>query len=58
LKARKMKGVSNMAYEGSKGWYINELKKMGITRHPIEKRKLELYKTYLIRNLDFDFKNK
>jgi hypothetical protein len=47
-----------MAYEGSKGWYINELKKMGVTRHPIEKRKLELYKTYLIRNLYLEFKNK
>ncbi|WP_423407092.1 DUF2639 domain-containing protein [Heyndrickxia sp. MSNUG] len=43
-----------MAYEGSKGWYIKELKKMGITKHPIEKRKLELYKTYVVRSLFFE----
>lgn len=43
-----------MAYEGSKGWYIQELKKLGITKHPIEKRKLELYKTFEVRNLYFE----
>lgn len=40
-----------MAFRGSKGWFIQELKKMGISKHPIERKKLELYKTYLIRNL-------
>ncbi|PLR81018.1 DUF2639 domain-containing protein [Bacillus canaveralius] len=40
-----------MAYRGSKGWYISQLKAEGVTRHPVERRKLELYKTYIIRNL-------
>jgi hypothetical protein len=43
-----------MAYEGSKGWYIHELKKIGVTKHPVEKRKLELYKTFVVRNLYLD----
>ncbi|WP_210365118.1 DUF2639 domain-containing protein [Bacillus sp. REN3] len=43
-----------MAYKGSKGWYINELKKAGITKHPVGKRKLELYKTYIIRKIYYD----
>ncbi|MEH7884889.1 DUF2639 domain-containing protein [Bacillus sp. JJ1609] len=47
-----------MAYEGSKGWYIKELKKMGITKHPIEKRKLELYKTFVVRSLYFELSKK
>jgi hypothetical protein len=40
-----------MAYQGSKGWYVKELKKMGVLRHPIGKKKLEQYKTYELRNL-------
>ncbi|HYK71510.1 MAG TPA: YflJ family protein [Pseudoneobacillus sp.] len=40
-----------MAYQGSKGWYVQELKKLGISKHPVEHRKIELYKTYVIRNL-------
>ncbi|PLR78389.1 DUF2639 domain-containing protein [Bacillus sp. V3-13] len=40
-----------MAYRGSKGWYISQLKAAGVTRHPVERRKLELYKTYVVRNL-------
>lgn len=40
-----------MAYPGSKGWYIKELKRLGISKHPIEQRKLELYKTFIVRNL-------
>jgi len=47
-----------MAYEGSKGWYIKELKKIGITKHPIEKRKLELYKTFVVRSLFFELTRK
>ena len=33
-----------MAYQFSKGWYLQELKKAGINYHPLEKRKLENYK--------------
>ncbi|MBY0124532.1 YflJ family protein [Bacillus sp. S/N-304-OC-R1] len=43
-----------MAYKGSKGWYIQQLKEAGIKRHPIELRKLESYKTYIVRNLYHD----
>lgn len=45
-----------MAYEGTKGWYIQELKKIGVTKHPVEKRKLELYKTFVVRNLHLEMK--
>lgn len=44
-------GGENMAYIGSKGWYVARLKEMGVTKHPIERRKLELYKTYILRQL-------
>ncbi|MDQ0197692.1 YflJ family protein [Neobacillus ginsengisoli] len=40
-----------MAYQGSKGWYIQKLKQAGITKHPVEHRKIELYKTFVVRNL-------
>ncbi|ASV69357.1 DUF2639 domain-containing protein [Cytobacillus sp. FSL W7-1323] len=40
-----------MAYQGSKGWYIAKLKEFGVNRHPIELRKLELYKTYEVRKI-------
>jgi len=40
-----------LAYRGSKGWYVAELKKVGINRHPEEFRKLEQYKTYVLRKL-------
>lgn len=40
-----------MAYEYSKGWFIQQLKAAGISYHPIEKKKLELYKTYILRRL-------
>jgi len=46
-----------MAFRGSKGWFIQELKKMGISKHPVERKKLELYKTYLIRNLYWEITN-
>ncbi|MFD1706667.1 DUF2639 domain-containing protein [Siminovitchia sediminis] len=35
----------------SKGWYIVKLKEMGIRVHPEKKKKLELYKLYIVRNL-------
>jgi len=38
-------------YQGSKGWYVSQLKKMGINKHPIERKKLESYKTYVLRNM-------
>ena len=40
-----------MAYTGSKGWYVAKLKENGMRRHPIERRKLELYKTYILKQL-------
>jgi hypothetical protein len=40
-----------MDYLGSKGWYIRHLKAAGISRHPIERRKLENHKTYVVANL-------
>ncbi|MCP3738920.1 DUF2639 domain-containing protein [Rossellomorea sp. BNER] len=40
-----------MVYPYSKGWFIKELKNAGITHHPVEKRKLENYKTHIIRSL-------
>lgn len=40
-----------MAYRYSKGWYISKLKERGLTRHPVGLKKLELYKTFIIRNL-------
>lgn len=40
-----------MSYIGSKGWYVAKLKELGVTKHPIERRKLELYKTYVLRQL-------
>ncbi|MGR3764690.1 DUF2639 domain-containing protein [Rossellomorea sp. NS-SX7] len=47
-----------MSYQYSKGWYIKELKKLGINYHPVEKRKLENYKTFVVRNLYFEKLNK
>lgn len=40
-----------MAYTHSKGWYVSQLRDRGISRHPIELKKLKLYKTYIVRNL-------
>lgn len=47
-----------MAYAGSKGWYVQELRKMGITKHPVDKRKLESHKTFELRNLYFEIKSR
>lgn len=46
-----------MAYQGSKGWYVQELKKLGVNKHPIDQKKLELYKTYVVRNLYIEKSN-
>lgn len=43
-----------MAYQGSKGWYIARLKEEGIFKHPIDLRKLELYKTFEVRKIYLD----
>jgi hypothetical protein len=43
-----------MAYQGSKGWYVQKLKEAGITKHPVELRKIELFKTFVLRNLYFE----
>ncbi|WP_243291824.1 DUF2639 domain-containing protein [Bacillus sp. FJAT-47783] len=44
-----------MAYKGSKGWYIEQLKLRGIRKHPEDHRKLEQYKTHVLRNLYFKY---
>jgi hypothetical protein len=36
-------------YVGSKGWFVHELKKLGIRYH--NGRKLEVYKAYVLANL-------
>ncbi|GAB6454643.1 MULTISPECIES: YflJ family protein [Bacillus cereus group] len=38
-----------MAYFGSKGWYVQQLRALGITKH--EDRKLESYRTHILANL-------
>ncbi|MEE6131988.1 DUF2639 domain-containing protein [Priestia aryabhattai] len=38
-----------MAHLYSKGWFIKELKAVNVTK--IEGRKLEIFKTYILRNL-------
>ncbi|WP_072136199.1 DUF2639 domain-containing protein [Bacillus kwashiorkori] len=47
-----------MAYKGSKGWYVKELKNMGIKKHPIEQKPLGKYKTYILRKLYLQENNK
>ncbi|MFS0781558.1 DUF2639 domain-containing protein [Bacillus sp. 1P06AnD] len=43
-----------MAYKHSKGWYVDQLRERGITKHPVELKKLQLYRTYVVRNLYFE----
>lgn len=45
-----------MAYQGSKGWYVKELRKLGVNKHPIDRRNLKLYKTSVVRNLYLKYK--
>lgn len=40
---------------GSKGWYVQELKKLGMTKY--EGRKLQSYKTHFLANLLDSVKN-
>ncbi|KJE27080.1 UNVERIFIED_ORG: uncharacterized protein DUF2639 [Anoxybacillus amylolyticus] len=37
-------GGAPMAHFGSKGWLVAELKKAGIARHPVGRKKIETYK--------------
>lgn len=48
------KGCLSM-HVGSKGWYVEELKKRGVRNH--EGRKVEKYKTYVLANLLDKHKN-
>lgn len=43
-----------MAYPGSKGWYVQQLKTKGINKHPVERKKLETYKTHILRGLYYE----
>lgn len=45
---QKKKG-SGLMYYGTKGWYVAELKKLGIRYH--DGRKLESYRGHVLRNL-------
>lgn len=45
---QKQKGSDSMYY-GTKGWYVAELKKLGVRYH--EGRKLESYRGHVLRNL-------
>ncbi|QWU43811.1 MULTISPECIES: YflJ family protein [Bacillus] len=45
---QKQKG-SGLMYYGTKGWYVAELKKLGVRYH--EGRKLESYRGHVLRNL-------
>ncbi|MCU5002497.1 YflJ family protein [Bacillus tropicus] len=45
---QKQKG-SDLMYYGTKGWYVAELKKLGVRYH--EGRKLESYRGHILRNL-------
>ncbi|MBF7145524.1 MULTISPECIES: YflJ family protein [Bacillus cereus group] len=45
---QKKKG-SGFMYYGTKGWYVAELKKLGVRYH--EGRKLESYRGHVLRNL-------
>lgn len=47
-----------MAHLGSKGYYVAELKKAGILKHPREKKSLKKYNTTELRALFFDLVEK
>lgn len=51
-------GECDVAYQGSKGWYIQKLKELGVRYHPVDRRKLELYKAYVLRNLYLEMTEK
>lgn len=38
-------------HKSSKGWYMNELKKIGITKHPVDKKHLAHYRTPALARL-------
>nr|WP_242236922.1 MULTISPECIES: YflJ family protein [Bacillus] len=45
----KRKKGSGLMYYGTKGWYVAELKKLGVRY--LEGRKLESYRGHVLRNL-------
>ncbi|WP_459501048.1 YflJ family protein [Bacillus sp. C1] len=51
----KAKGVISMYY-GTKGWYVAELKKLGIRYY--EGRKLESYRAHILRSLLWEAQKK
>ncbi|KXG09366.1 DUF2639 domain-containing protein [Anoxybacillus rupiensis] len=40
-----------MAHFGSKGWLVQQLKDIGIRRHPIGQKKVEAYKASVLYGL-------
>lgn len=38
----------------SKGWFIKQLKAIGVNKHPQNADSLERYKTYELRNLYYE----
>ncbi|XDZ00738.1 YflJ family protein [Bacillus manliponensis] len=46
---KRYKGEWGHMHYGSKGWYVHELKKLGIRHY--EGRKLESYRGHVLRNL-------
>lgn len=46
-----LRGEWLVAYQGSKGWYVQKLKGLGVHYHPVDRKKLEQYKAYVLRNL-------
>lgn len=51
-------GETVMAHLYSKGWFIQQLKAKGISKHPVERKKLEHYRTPVLRNLYLDYYSK
>jgi hypothetical protein len=47
---QRKRGIS-MAYFGSKGWLVQQLKEAGIRYHPVERKKVETYRTATLYGL-------
>lgn len=47
-----------MAHYGSKGYYVAELKKAGVLKHPREKKSLKKYNTTELQSLYFNLVEK
>ncbi|MBO8177352.1 YflJ family protein [Aeribacillus pallidus] len=46
-----------MAFKYSKGWFVQQLKEAGVRNHPQDFRKIELYKTPILRQLYAQYVN-